>query len=509
MLRARHASPLLLLLVAAVTAAPANAAGVSRADAAAVERLARSLGPGTGLIVTDTRGRTLASVRSGTRRPLGSVTKLFTTSAALLGLTNPPRTAVELAGTVGPDGVLTGDVVLRGGGDAGLGDPGLTRLRDAVVAAGVRRVTGRVIGDGSLFDAATGGPATGLAFDPEFDGAVGALSYEHGRAAPGGPFQLDPAAAAAIRFDDLLEAAGVVLPNGPASGPVPARGPLAVVDGDLPGLLRAANTDSSAVTAETLGKLLAAQRTGQPGTTAAAATAIGQVVRARLHVRPTLADSAGFVAGSQATPRDVARLLRQMDRRAVFARSLASPGTGTLRGRRIPAGCRAKTGTLRSARATSLAGICRGRVFAVLSVGPSAERARRVQDSIASVLVVADSLMLSVRHRRRSPPPGRTRPPRWRRRAAGPRRRSGSWRVWRAGDGSRAKRRGFASPAARGACRTGGTWSPKTGRPDRAVGGGELRARLGAQVGSDLERRGERRLGRWVARALATYAQSR
>jgi D-alanyl-D-alanine carboxypeptidase len=75
-----------------------------------------------------------------------------------------------------------------------------------------------------------------------------------------------------------------------------------------------------------------------------------------------------------------------MNRRPTFARSLATPGTGTLRGRSIPTGCRAKTGTLRSARATTLAGICRGRVFAVLTVGPSAERARKAQDRIATVL---------------------------------------------------------------------------------------------------------------------------
>ena len=120
MLSGRRALVLTVLSVA-VGAAPAHAANLSRADAVAVERLARSLGPRTGLLVTDTRGRTLASVRPGTRRPLGSVTKLFTTSAALLALTHPPRTAVELAGTVGADGVLSGDVVLRGGGDAGLG----------------------------------------------------------------------------------------------------------------------------------------------------------------------------------------------------------------------------------------------------------------------------------------------------------------------------------------------------------------------------------------------------
>ena len=376
-----------LLLVLAVLVAPASAsaAGLSRVNAAKVERLARSLGSRSAFVVTDTKGRTLAAVRPGTRRTLGSVTKLFTTSAALLDLKTPPRTAVELHGTLGPDGLLTGDIVLRGGGDAGLDDVGLTRLRDAVVTAGVRRISGRVIGDGSLFDGAIGGPATGGAFDQEFDGAVGALSWEHGRATPGGAYQLDPAAAAAARFDDLLEAAGVVLPNSAGSGATPAIPPLAAVDGDLAALLRAANTDSSAVTAETLGKLISARR-GRPGTTVEAANAIEAVLAARLKVRPVLADSAGFVAGSQASPRDVARLLRQMDRRPSFRASLARGGTGTLRDRAVPSTCRAKTGTLRSAKVTALAGICRGRVFAILTTGASTDRARRVQDEIASVL---------------------------------------------------------------------------------------------------------------------------
>lgn len=375
----------LTLVLAALVAAPAEAASLSKADRSRVERLARSLGAKTSLAVTDTKGRTLAAVRPGTRRPLGSVTKLFTASAVVLGLGGPPQTAVALTGPVGLDGTLAGDIALRGGGDAGLDDAGLTRLRDVVVQAGVKRITGRVIGDGSLFDGATGGPATGGAFDPEFDGAVGALTFEHGRATPGGPFQVDPAAAAAARFDDLLEAAGVVLPNSTGAGAVPGLAPLATVDGDLNALLRAMLTDSSASTAETLGKLLAARRTGQPGTSAGAAAAIQQAVRT-LKVRPKLADSAGFVAGSQASARDVTRLLRVMDRRSSFRRALARAGQGTLRGRDLPSGCRGKTGTLRDAKATALAGVCRGRVFAILAVGPSAERARQVQDSIARVL---------------------------------------------------------------------------------------------------------------------------
>lgn len=378
---------LLAVLTAALAAAvPARAATLRASDADRVERLARSLGPGTGLIVTDTRGRTLAAVRPDRRRTLGSLVKLFTTSAALLDLRTPPRTEVGLTAPVLPDGTVDGDVVLRGDGDAGLDDTGMRRLRDAVLRAGVRRITGRVVGDGSLFDGALGGPATGGAFDPEFDGAVGALTYEHGRAAPGGPIQADPAAAAAARLDDLLEAAGVALPGAPGSGPRPVVRTLGSWRGRLSELLRAANTTSSASTAETLGKLVAARRGRVPASSASAARTVSSIVRARLGVRPVLRDSAGFVAGSQASPRDVARLVRRMDRRSAFSRSLARPGRGTLKGRGVPAGCRAKTGTLRSARASALAGVCRGRVFALISTGTSVARARAVQDRVARVL---------------------------------------------------------------------------------------------------------------------------
>ena len=77
---------LLLVLVVLVAPTSASAAGLSRENAAKVERLARSLGSRSGFVVTDTKGRTLAAVRPGTRRTMGSVTKLFTTSAALLDL---------------------------------------------------------------------------------------------------------------------------------------------------------------------------------------------------------------------------------------------------------------------------------------------------------------------------------------------------------------------------------------------------------------------------------------
>ena len=55
----------LALVSAALLATPAaQAASLSKADAKRVEKLARSLGSNTSLLVTDTRGRTLACLPS-------------------------------------------------------------------------------------------------------------------------------------------------------------------------------------------------------------------------------------------------------------------------------------------------------------------------------------------------------------------------------------------------------------------------------------------------------------
>src|ERR1700742_3259314 len=68
-----------------------------------------------------------------------------------------------------------------GAGNPPLAEPQLQQLADAVVARGIRTIAGSVVGDESLFDALRGGPATGGAFDLNFAGALGALTYAHGR----------------------------------------------------------------------------------------------------------------------------------------------------------------------------------------------------------------------------------------------------------------------------------------------------------------------------------------
>jgi len=95
--------------------------------------------------------------------------KLFTTALALaaIGPDFRVRTVIGTSGTLGNDGVLNGDLILIGGGDANLSnrkfpyekkverdgpaEKALAELADAVVANGVKQIAGDVIADDSLF----------------------------------------------------------------------------------------------------------------------------------------------------------------------------------------------------------------------------------------------------------------------------------------------------------------------------------------------------------------------
>jgi serine-type D-Ala-D-Ala carboxypeptidase/endopeptidase (penicillin-binding protein 4) len=172
-----------LLCAPAAAAAPA---GLAKRIKAAV----KPLGSGAAVQVTDTgRRRTIVAVRARRSQPLGSTTKLLTAASALrrLGPDTALGTTALATAPIDANGVLAGDLVVRGGGDPSLGDRQFEAL--AAGLGGLREVTGSVVGDESLFDSVRTGPSGNGAFDAELGGPLSALAYERGAQAPGGPPQ--------------------------------------------------------------------------------------------------------------------------------------------------------------------------------------------------------------------------------------------------------------------------------------------------------------------------------
>ena len=86
-----------------------------------------------------------------------STTKLFSTAAyyQLFGRNAVISTEVKTDGILEPDGTLRGNLYLVGHGDALLTVNDLEELADKVIALGIRRITGNIVGDGFAFDPQT------------------------------------------------------------------------------------------------------------------------------------------------------------------------------------------------------------------------------------------------------------------------------------------------------------------------------------------------------------------
>ena len=381
---------LVLLLAVFLLEAPAAPAAKRLSAAALRAKLSRLLakaGPSSGAIVRQIRsGRAVVRIRAAVPRPLASNTKLFTTAAALSNL-EPLETRVLATGPPDPSGDVDGDLFLIGGGDPTLDSAAMRTLAAQVTAAGVDQISGGVVGDETLFDDLRGGPTTGFAFDPEIGGALGALTFDRGRAVEGGPILNDPAWGAAVRFDDALEERGVIVPDVPQEGDAPSGAvtQLARITTALGPVVRTTNKRSDNFFAEILAKGLAAD-SGVQGSTAAGAAAIEQFARSQ-GVAVDLVDGSGLSRSDRASPRGVAKLLTRMRQRAKFFASLPIAGVDGTLANRMTVGpahrrCRAKTGTL--SQTSTLSGYCRIRrrtlVFSLLFDQIEPLRARRLQD---------------------------------------------------------------------------------------------------------------------------------
>ena len=114
------------------------------------------------MIVSLTRGDTLYSSNPGGLLLPASTMKLFTAALAFdtFGPEHQFTTSVLRDGTVGADGTLNGNLVLRGGGDPGLSsryyrapaEGPMASLARMVAASGIKRVSGDLVADATAFE---------------------------------------------------------------------------------------------------------------------------------------------------------------------------------------------------------------------------------------------------------------------------------------------------------------------------------------------------------------------
>lgn len=386
----------LAALLAALLVPAAQAAG-PEATVRLLDRQMKKASGGAYVVDLDS-GATLYSRAPDVARIPASVSKLYTTAAALTRYGPEGRLRTDVLGTAELDeaGVVAGNLYLRGGGDPSFGRAQARALARVLVAGGLTAVDGRVIGDESRFDGLRGGPASNYGVS-SWVGPLSGLAFNHGLTVARRPkFQRRPPVYAARRFERELERLGVSVRRAARAGITP---PEAVPLGEwtsprMSVLVKNINRPSDNYMAETLLKALGADF-GGAGTTAAGAT-VARDQAAAHGAAPTVVDGSGLSRQNLTTPRDVVELLVGLDDSALARPMLVSLSvagkSGTLaermRGTAAAGRCRAKTGTLYGI--SNLAGYCQSRsgartAFAFLMSG-SVWSAHRVQNRMAAAL---------------------------------------------------------------------------------------------------------------------------
>jgi serine-type D-Ala-D-Ala carboxypeptidase/endopeptidase (penicillin-binding protein 4) len=308
-------------------------------------------------------------------------------------------------GSLAPDGVWHGRLVLKGYGNPSLTTSHLARLAERIRAAGIRKVTGAIVGDESFFDKQRVAPGWKASYYKDECPPLSALIVN--RARIDGHISSDPALAAATLFKRALRNAGVAVPGRVVRDRAPADAAVLAQLRSLSAarLVRRMDLVSDNFYAEMLLKQLGA-RFRDSGSTAAGA----RVVRTELRHRGVtmtgvrIVDGSGLSAYDRLTAHAVTELLISAVTddaiRTPFVASLPIAGvSGTLKDRMLRAPAYrhvyAKTGT--TDRASALSGYVTNSslspryVFGILMNGNPIPwwYARKAQDRFAQVLAGA------------------------------------------------------------------------------------------------------------------------
>lgn len=351
------------------------------ADAKLTERLAQVVAesPDLTCLTVSVGGRIIFTHNPDLPVTPASNQKLVTATAALADLGPDTRFRTRVVATGLDDGTVNGDLFLVGGGDPLLSTQpyrdhfrnqpqiatSLEKLADAVVAAGVKRVQGRLVGDETRYDNDRYPDSWPRRYaDQNQVGPLSALSVNDGFSAwpseqtqegtvEGTPAQ-EPAAEAATVFRTLLAQRGVEFASGTGVGPAPADAAevAAIESPPMSQVVTELLTESDNQTAEMLVKELGLAKGTGPTTDAGVAVVTDTMERLGLARPGTVAtDGSGLDEGNRSSCRLLMGVLDRGGPDSLIADSLAVAGkTGTLADRFVDSPAkerlRAKTGTL-------------------------------------------------------------------------------------------------------------------------------------------------------------------
>jgi D-alanyl-D-alanine carboxypeptidase/D-alanyl-D-alanine-endopeptidase (penicillin-binding protein 4) len=339
----------------------------------------------TGAHVVDlTDGHVVYDHHGAVKRLSASVTKLYTTTTALLDLGPRARIATRVLGTGRRDGATwIGDLYLRGGGDFTFGTrsfarraygsrASVERLAAQLRRSGLRRIRGDVLGDATLYSDNGGTPfELVLCADPLFGrgcpyGPAGRLErpvpngprtpigYNRGLTdATGATLQRRPARFAARGLIRALRNAGIRVEGNAGDGRTPSRA-RALAATRSPSVARLAalvNRPSDNYAADSIFRLVGARVAGD-GSGAGGAGVVSQTIAREFGLAPEIETGSGETILDRTSPRELVGLLTGMRERPegpAFARSLSQAGrNGTLlrfKGSVAEGRCQLKDGT--------------------------------------------------------------------------------------------------------------------------------------------------------------------
>jgi D-alanyl-D-alanine carboxypeptidase len=326
------------------------------------------------------------------RRP-ASNEKLLLSMALLRRLGPDLQITTNAAAASVTGGVVQGNLWLVGHGDPGITNYRLGVLAQHIQAAGITRITGRVMGSRGYFSHDWSAPGWKPNFPKDEVAMPTALTFNRNTA--NGVHVTDPERRAAGALAKHLRAKGIQIGGGPAGMGLPPGGlhPVAqIVSAKLSSVIRPMDVYSLNFDAEVLGKRLAASRFGPPGTIAHGASAI-RLFAASLGVRATCYDSSGLSYSNRVSAYGIVTLLRAAESTTwigALRQALPAAGQGTLEDRLSGVRVRAKTGTLDGVSALSgwvwIEQEGRWAAFSMLSSGGSTTYLKKLEDAILRVV---------------------------------------------------------------------------------------------------------------------------